>query len=966
VSSNTSGVLSTGGTTTGDIFGQTGSGTTNYPGSSGPFGISQSNPFYNYYASPLIAGYADKVPLLSQNSYGLTTSTSGTSLSGNGIFGTAMTNSATNATTNGGGFRDLSDLDKAQELASKHDKKGLLENIVRSWTIEARSAPTLLYDRPSFTGDSRVFGDLVWYATGMNTAVADIQAVLEAEAVSDPAPRLGSIDDGARKLIEQVRAAGWSKLTVAGEGRQPAYAILFNGSGHFTWQRVLPCGLREQVICDGSNLWHLYPEIGLGAKRAVSRFHRAEFNQAVPWLVPPVTDLARGADVKLIDASIIALVPHDSGHLRDEQGKQAQFLQIQLVFGEGRLTERQLVLMPARVVLCRQRYGADGTITVEGTDKATPPTTVKLEIASAQAPDLKPRSSELVVVPMPLRTLAKLAPNFVGDSTKVDADLAISMVATNSALQLAQGAMDIVSQRFFSRGDRRLGFYVLLASAGAALDPMAEVGRDAKGKQIRFNVLADHPRVPLAYYLAYHFLSLRHNQQMPALGDIGGPADGFIQRVGQFRDHYAAWQTRWATQGNDEARTRERDKTLQFIGKSPLPAYDWALLDEMHRSGLSLDVKVQEAVTAAYKKAGDSSGLAYSVRYDLALAQWNAGHAEEARKQWRKLFQETLQTGALPPIERQFREALMPSDGQGPTYAVLMRDAASLLARRGQRLQILLLAWQAQQLGDLETGNDMLVRCLESAQPGIERSLARLAAVRLYGDTRQLVRADTMLKLVLADEPFSKSPSLWRLAAQLAVERKALARAADCLEQALDLEYRDLPPIVNLQSIRNDYGQLLAQYEQVANALTLLEKTPPREFVAKVVHAADRWRALDPEPTQVCQMTAAILQAVGAKELAWDYLTTPAGLKPNEAAPWVSLAQWLQKDGYLDLADKAFGIAYDAEPTNAQILWDRAQNLLQAGRGEDARAVYRVLAESSWQPRFQGLQNEAKQLLNIR
>src|SRR5205823_234523 len=108
--------------------------------------------------------------------------------------------------------------------------------------------------------------------------------------------------------------------------------------------------------------------------------------------------------------------------------------------------------------------------------------------------------------------------------------------------------------------------------------------------------------------------------------------------------------------------------------------------------------------------------------------------------------------------------------------------------------------------------------------------------------TGQPQRADGMLKLVLAEEPLSHSPTLWRLASQLAAQRGLLARSVACLEQAMDLEYRDLPAVVDLQQIRADYGQLLMQYQQVANAVALLEKEPSAEFLAKVVRAADRWR----------------------------------------------------------------------------------------------------------------------------
>ena len=105
---------------------------------------------------------------------------------------------------------------------------------------------------------------------------------------------------------------------------------------------------------------------------------------------------------------------------------------------------------------------------------------------------------------------------------------------------------------------------------------------------------------------------------------------------------------------------------------------------------------------------------------------------------------------------------------------------------------------------------------------------------------------------------------------------------------------------------------------------------------------------------------------VGARDLAWDYLTTPIGLKPNESAPWVAAAQTLRNEGEFDLADRAYAAAFDAEQTNAQILWDRAQNLQQAGRMEEARRVYQQLADGTWQDRFRHLPNQARSFLQAR
>ena len=36
----------------------------------------------------------------------------------------------------------------------------------------------------------------------------------------------------------------------------------------------------------GQTLLHLYPDLGIGARRTVSRFHRADFARLVPWALP--------------------------------------------------------------------------------------------------------------------------------------------------------------------------------------------------------------------------------------------------------------------------------------------------------------------------------------------------------------------------------------------------------------------------------------------------------------------------------------------------------------------------------------------------------------------------------------------------------------------------------------------------------------------------------------------------------
>jgi tetratricopeptide (TPR) repeat protein len=283
-----------------------------------------------------------------------------------------------------------------------------------------------------------------------------------------------------------------------------------------------------------------------------------------------------------------------------------------------------------------------------------------------------------------------------------------------------------------------------------------------------------------------------------------------------------------------------------------------------------------------------------------------------------------------------------------------------------QRPVILVLARQVWQLGDESRANHLWGLATGGIAEEKVRLAMTLAGFGFLWETGQLAQADQVLQKLLAEEKLARRPELWRLAAQLAQRRGLKARELECLERALDAEYRDLPEVINLEAVRRDYRRLLEHYQTLADSTVALKLTPPPDFLPKVVRAADRWRALDREGVAACQPAADIFQALGERDLGWDYLTTPIGLHPNEAGPWRDLAQSLVRRGDLDLADRAYKAAFEAEPTDAQLLWDRGENLRRASKAAESQAVFRQLADGSWQPRFRWLQQQAKDLVSQR
>ena len=145
-------------------------------------------------------------------------------------------------------------------------------NSMLHWVLPGydRNVPT--YKAPVFSDDPAVFYDLLSYAPAMRTNLADVAGRAGGRGPGRHfAAKSGKIDDRARQLIERARGAGWQTVTIAdgapgisGSGKTPL-TVAFDGTGRYRCERTTSTGLREQVLCDGTNLWHLYPELGIGA-----------------------------------------------------------------------------------------------------------------------------------------------------------------------------------------------------------------------------------------------------------------------------------------------------------------------------------------------------------------------------------------------------------------------------------------------------------------------------------------------------------------------------------------------------------------------------------------------------------------------------------------------------------------------------------------------------------------------------
>ncbi len=448
------------------------------------------------------------------------------------------------------------DVSSPMPLVNAPPTPDVQEQLVELARPEEESQRSLLYSRPSYSGEDRLFFDLVAYAPGLNTSAADIRAVIDAEAAPQKSNKPGVIEDNARRLFDKARPAEWRMYVRKENGSGPTH-ILYDGQGRYAWERTLPIRMREQVVCDGTTLWHLYPELGLAARRSVSRFHRLGFARLVPWVLPRPEDLARGADLRVVAERTVAIVPHGIAETKD--GKPLPHAEVRLVFAEdGQLSERQLVEMPAGKVRLRETYSDKGTIEqFDGEGKQLAEHRGELRL-SRDAVNLKPDTSKLVVLALPYRTrdhVLKTRKIENKDYGQLRFEDGLALLAAD----FAAGNNEVVNvfQRCFAGRDQHpIGLYALLASCGQNLDSE------------HLDVLAQHPHEPLAQYLALHSSPVlrKHASQWAVGSNPWG--EGFLQRLAMAHALLQRWQNGRAIGGTETQRTgRTRPRPRLRAGK---------------------------------------------------------------------------------------------------------------------------------------------------------------------------------------------------------------------------------------------------------------------------------------------------------------------------------------------------------------------------------------------------------------
>lgn len=840
-------------------------------------------------------------------------------------------------------------------------------------------------NRALWGGDVHPIHDLTSHAPGLQTWPADVMAVVEREAAEKVKIVRGAVDPEARKLIEKARSLGWERVQFKGN---PARAkptgtnnaevsVLVDGAGHFVMEREVSEGLKERVICDGSTLWHLYSEIGLAAKRPFTRFHNAALQALVPWFVPSADDLSAGADLNVVGERTVRVnAPQKSSERESKASDNVIQIAVDLVFAEdGRLSDVRTVDLKDQKTISKQTISNDGTLRVFDRDEKLV-IELKFQREPVAAPELKPDTRGLVVLALPYRTSEK-CPVAVPvnlktngpDWAKISEDDASHLLATYFAEGRWSEMSALIKGRFHERVDNRVGFYVLMHAL------------NLNESEFRYSV-AHFPGDPLAMFLdqSAEAALMSPTRTITPLAS----ASPFLKRLAAQHNATAFWANHaHVTAKNDEqlaTALKETRDTIAATRSSNTPgrlleAINSALIQKPERPLPTTARVLAEIVDDFEGRFGWWPAIReHQIRWLVV-----SGQVDRALKLFDEHLRALVDSGLEPNVASEVWTAMQQhygvrSGGTCEPVATVTRAVAKDLIAAKQPILTLKLAMSLLACGDVATAGELFEQTLEGTYFNdntgdrltvVSRQQLLLTAIEFTRRAGALnsdwfARGEELVRIALKNVVVAKQPTLWRIAAEFSAGRKRELERLVRLDRALGLEFADLPKTVNVEVLRQQYNEHLTQLK------TLVEKGDRAEratLTKLTLAAAERWRSIDPDETQVCRLVGQVLTSLGKKREAWAYWTTPLSAASESSSAWKQFAELMQSENRTREADHAWQVAFTCEPTNPELLLAHAAMLREAGETERADELLRRIVSGKWQPRFDEVRKNAQRQL---
>ena len=802
---------------------------------------------------------------------------------------------------------------------------------------------------------SRGMVDLTRYAPALASSWADITDEVIARFAARPA---GKVDAEAAKLIAAARRnTPTMDIVYVSKKGKTVFELHAGPEDRFAWTGRTSMYLRQDVVCDGKDIYHVYPELGLAARRSAAR-RAAGLRRLVPHLMPPADELARAWDVALAETdareTTIRLTPAapkatDKPKTPKAPPARRTELAVLVTFDSRGFLRKTLWQVDGQTKLTFTATHADSQIkmTWQGAKGKPVEAGYGCEIVKAAGATFAAPGGDMVVLDMPLRRPAHyeaLLKELGNDADNVARQMDLRRHLAMAYLQdhawrapwgqsgQTWQTMLAALQARAKAGDRSvaLGDATIVGSAGYARSMAGQL----KGL-----------KVPAGYPLWTYWTQMGNANAMKALAEKhAGTLVGQLARYMQ----------------------------MQRVGGPQKPA----LAREMFRE--------YPASPLLYGAAVNAAGQDWSVLLDLAkMPRWRGlalytaaqyGLRDEVAEAFEAYHEDMIERGWEVPVSSHMAAALKSDPKKGRWQRVMKRwsDAAGKSKNPSAMLRLAEFAWAN---GEKATAEEALARAekLVAKAAPLTWKLARAQAMAAMGRYDEALADQQAVLVGLKANGLAPSPALLAGSARLAQRAGKPADAVDLELAAITAERPYMPKRINVHMFRQRYQWLWNQVAARVRRQAKKAKAKPsdteaaRALAASLDQAFEVWRTWSrvdsANSANLHQQLATLYRTAGDNDEAWRVVSTIIDRKPKDGGAYYHVGQWYKGSGQNDLAQQWYGKAYHVEPTNGDWIWHRAELLRNMGRKDQARTLYQEIATKKWQPRFQHYNRRAQQRL---
>ena len=780
--------------------------------------------------------------------------------------------------------------------------------------------------------------NLVGLAPALSSSWADVTDLVMAKKERRP---LGNIDgDAAARIASSRKNMPTQRVSRIGDNGKAA-SMIIGANDRFAWSRKTSMYMREEFVCNGKNRYHIYPELGIIARRPAPDYRRAAIRSMVPHLLPAATDMTRYFDVTFVSAgnnrTTIRLQPIPTERIGPKSAKKPEEKKRPKVVGEITFDNRgRLIKTIWSIAGDQQSYTTytyiDGKVNVVSEHRGIKEPvrySYRCEKMTETSSPFDVKFDSMVVIDMPLRQPAHYSALLKDAGTEKDKRLLRTSLRHHLALaniqewswqrpwgQIAEAYKPIIDElkERVSEGRRN----VMLGESILILSSRMNLIKDINGPL--HLPKTDFEKATINYSVS-DLEAIAKNNRNTMVG------------------HISAFRRTMYGNGRREAKRR----FIADYPKSPL-------LFAVAHSGGTRDIWMELAQQPGYELIG------------LYMAA-KRGPSEEVAVAFEENHKKMTDRGDYVPISKYIVKCLE----MKPDRFQRVLDRSLAAATKAKSVTALLhmaeLAW-------INGKKDISAKAMASAEKLVLPDspmtwmLTKSQSLWAMGRNTEALNVYDEIMSTMKAKRIEPSPSILAAAARLAQQCGKIERAVTLELQALKAESPILPKKINVNLFRTRYQWLWSQLiARVKSRASKPNKSGLDEAIADSVEIWKTWKEIDTAMgTAMYQKLAEMYRMAGDDANMWRVISSVIDQKPKDGSSWNQVAQFYRSKNP-EKTMLLYSKAVEVEPTHGQWIWNQAEFLRQQGRKVEARKVYEKIRDTKWQPRFQHLVARAKNRL---